>query len=285
MPHGQSPLPVNVRAFGAEHAPAVLLLHGLGSSGADWAFQIGALSERFRVLVVDLPGVGCSPAPRRHSIEAYAGALLQTLDLLRIEHCHLVGFSMGGAVALELALAAPSRCISLCTINALPSYRADTLRKRMELHVPLALVRLLGLPSMARLASRRLFPHPHQHAMRERVLAVLGRHDRGLYLAQCHALASWCAAVRCDALAAPGLMLAAEHDYTPLEEKRRWADLMRMQLRVVAGSRHGTPFDSIAATNAALLAFLSGEPVPESLAIDAPTDTPTAAPEILAAFG
>jgi 3-oxoadipate enol-lactonase len=284
MAEGQPQLPVHLRVFGPAQAPPVLLLHGLGSSGADWAFQIGALQRDYRLLVPDLPGVGRSPAPPHHSIPLYADALLQALDALAIERCHLVGFSMGGAVALELALGSPARVASLCTINALPSYRADTLRKRLELHAPLAMVRLFGLAPMARLASRRLFPYPHQQAMRDRVLAVMGGHDRALYLAQCQALAGWCAAARCGSLAVPGLMLAAEHDYTPLEEKRRWAEAMRMQLRVVAGSRHGTPFDAIAATNGALRAFLSGDAVSEALTIDAPGDTPTAPPQVLAAF-
>jgi 3-oxoadipate enol-lactonase len=259
-------------------------LHYLGSSGADWAFQVGALAERFRVLVPDLPGAGRSPAPASHSIMGYAQALLGLLDALAVERCHLVGFSMGGAVALEMALAAPARFGRLVTINSLPSYRVDSLRKRLELHAPLALVRFGGLPLAARLAARRLFPQPHQAPLRGRVLEVMGRHDKALYLSQCRALAGWCAAERCAALAVPGLMLAAEHDYTPLAEKQMWAERMRMQLEVVRGSRHGTPFDAIAATNAALLGYLGGSDWPRELAADGPEATPKAPPEILAAL-
>ena len=75
-------------------------------------------------------------------------------------------------------------------------------------------------------------------------------------------------------------MLAGEHDYTPLAEKRRYANQFGARILVVAGSRHGTPFDSIGACNAVALAFFRGEPLPDSatLAIDDPEEAPKASP-------
>ena len=83
------------------------------------------------------------------------------------------------------------------------------------------------------------------------------------------------------------LMIAAEHDYTPLEEKRGWARHLGAKIAVVRGSRHGTPFDAMAATNACLVAFLAGDALPtsEMLAIDQPEAVPDAPPPgILEAF-
>lgn len=275
---------LHCRSFGDPGAEPVLLVHGMGSSGADWAFQIEPLAARFRVLVPDLPGAGASPAPSRHAIADYAAQLLALLDALAVARTHCVGFSMGGAVALELALQAPSRISRLATINSLPSYRPDTWRKRLELHGQLGLVRLLGLRRSAALVGRRLFPHPHQQAMRERVQQVLATYPKSTYVGQARALAGWCSRERLSGFALPMLMLSAEHDYTPLEEKQAWARQLGAELRMVRGSRHGTPFDAIAATNAALLHFLAGEAVPEALAVDAPEHTPNAAPEVLAAL-
>ncbi|MFY8136129.1 MAG: alpha/beta fold hydrolase [Aquimonas sp.] len=276
--------PLHCRSFGDAGAEPVLLVHGMGSSGADWAFQIEPLASRFRVLVPDLPGAGASPAPPRHTIADYAAQLLALLDAFAVARAHCVGFSMGGAVALELALQAPSRVSRLATINSLPSYRPDTLRKRLELHGQLGLVRLLGLRRSAALVGRRLFPHPHQRAMRERVQQVLAVYPKPTYIGQARALAAWCARERLSGFAQPMLMLAAEHDYTPLEEKQAWARQLGAELHVVSGSRHGTPFDAITATNAALLHFLSGDSVPVGLAADPPDQTPNAAPEVLAAL-
>jgi pimeloyl-ACP methyl ester carboxylesterase len=276
-------LPLHCCAFGDAAAEPVLLVHGLGSTGADWAFQIEPLAARFRVLVPDLPGAGRS-APGRHAIADYARQLLLLLDGLGVERSHLVGFSLGGAVALELALQAPQRVQRLIIINSLPSYRPDTLRKRLELHGQMGLVRALGLGRAAALVGRRLFPHDHQQAMRERVRAVLGAYPKAVYLAQARALAGWCANARIDALQVPMLMLSAEHDYTPLAEKREWARRMGAELKVVQGSRHGTPFDAIAATNAVLVAFLCGDTLPAELRMDAADEAPVAPPDVLSAL-
>jgi 3-oxoadipate enol-lactonase len=268
--------PLHVRCFGA--GPPLLLIHGLGSSGDDWAFQIPPLAQRHRLLVPDLSGCGRSPARGGASIAGWAQELLDWLGRRGIEKIAIVGYSMGGAVALEMALQAPTRVERLATINSLPSYRVDHWRKWLELNLQVGMVKVLGLPRTARMIAGRLFPHAHQAAMRQRVIDVVGSSTVEPYLRSARALADWCAAERCAGFATPMLMLAGEHDYTPLAEKHAWAQRLGAQIAVVAGSRHGTPFDAIAATNAALLAFLAGQPVPATLAVDTPQTTPTAPP-------
>ncbi|MCK7593573.1 alpha/beta fold hydrolase [Pseudomarimonas salicorniae] len=272
-------LRLRVRRFG--EGPPVLLIHGLGSSGDDWAFQIGPLAERFGLIVPDLRGCGASEAtPGRYRIEQFAADLWALLDRLEAGRPALVGFSMGGAVALEMALQRPGAVARLVTINSLPSYRVDHWRKALELHLQVGMVRLLGLPRTARMVARRLFPEPHQLAMRQRVERVVGSSSPDPYLRCARALADWCAAERASGLGVPMLMLAGEHDYTSLAEKRLWATRLSAELHVVAGSRHGTPFDAIGDCNRALLAFLSGQPVPEGLRADRPEDTPDAPPPL-----
>jgi pimeloyl-ACP methyl ester carboxylesterase len=272
-------LRLQVRGYGS--GPPVLLVHGLGSSGDDWAFQIGPLAQRFRLIVPDLRGCGASEAtPDGYSIARFADDLWRLLDRLAIQQPMLVGFSLGGAVALEMTLQRPHAVARLVTINSLPSYRVDHWRKALEFHVQVGMVRLFGLPRTARLVARRLFPRPHQAAMRARVEQVVGASSPAPYLRCARALADWCAADRLTGLTCPILMLAGEHDYTGVEEKRRWSASLRAQLRIVAGSRHGTPFDAIGACNRALLAFLDGAPVPEQLCVDSPAQTPSAAPAL-----
>ena len=164
---------IHWREFGS--GPPLLLVHGLGSSGADWAFQIPPLAANHRVIVPDLRGSGRSVDARGpFSIPQFADDLWALLDALDAGQPRLVGFSLGGAVALEMALARPGAVVRLATINSLPSYRIDHWRKWMEVHVQATMVRVLGLPRVARMVSKRLFPHPHQAPMRERVVAVLG---------------------------------------------------------------------------------------------------------------
>lgn len=270
---------IRVRGYG--RGTPVLLLHGLGSSGADWAFQITPLASHFHVLAADLPGCGESPARSvQASIGAFAALLWQVLDRLHCARPMLVGFSLGGAVALEMALQRPESCRRLVTINSLPSYRVDHWRKALELHAQLAMVRVLGLPRTARIVARRLFPHPWQAPMRARVEQVVGEQNPDVYLRLARALAAWCAADRIQHLRCPMLMLAGEHDYTGIEEKRRWAGKLGAQFRLVEGSGHGTPFDAIEACNRALLAFLAGGESPEGLRADPPEAAPAAAPSL-----
>jgi hypothetical protein len=76
------------------------------------------------------------------------------------------------------------------------------------------------------------------------------------------ALASWAIVDRIDRLTCRILLIAAEHDFTPLAEKLALAATLKADIVVVRGSRHGTPFDSVEATNASLLALLTDQPLP-----------------------
>ncbi len=262
--------------------PAVVLIHGLGSSGADWAFQLPALRPHFRVIVPDLRGAGLSGKPAGpYRVEQFADDIWALLEHLGETEAQLVGFSLGGAVALEMALQRATQVPSVVTINTLPSYRIDQWAKWWQARAQILMVRWLGLPRAARMIGARLFPEPHQAAMRRRVEEVVGANARRPYLDTVRALMNWCAADRVAGLHSRLFMLSAEYDYTTLAEKRHWAERLGAEHRVIAGSRHGTPFDSINATNACLYAWLSGQPLPPDaeLSVDGPERTPAMAPD------
>jgi pimeloyl-ACP methyl ester carboxylesterase len=241
----------------------LLLIHGLGGSGADWAFQVAALEHRFRVIVPDLPGSGHSQPPRsEYTIAGFAGALWKLMDHLKIVQPNIVGFSLGGAVALEMATLRPACVPKLGLINSLATYKPRDLRKWLETYVAATLVRLLGMPRAACLMAARLFPEPWQRAMREHAVRVLGSVPANSYLGTGLALARWAILDRLDRLKSRVLLIAAENDFTPLAEKRELAQKLNAELVVVRGSRHGTPFDSVEATNASLLALLTDQPLP-----------------------
>jgi len=242
---------------------AVVLIHGLGCSGADWAFQVAALESCYRVIVPDLPGSGHSEPPQdQYSIEAFAAGLWRLLDHLGISSTSLVGFSLGGAVALEMAASRHRSVPKLALINSLATYRPHNWRKWMETYVSAALVRMLGMPRAACLMAARLFPESWQRAMREHAAAALGAVPATSYLGMGLALARWAILDRLDCLSSSVLLIAAENDYTPLAEKIALAQQLHGQIVIVRGSRHGTPFDSVEATNACLTAFLADQPLP-----------------------
>lgn len=103
---------IHLSEFGAG-AP-LLMLHGggPGASGlSNYVRNVGALAQRFRVLVPDLPGYGRSSkqVDAADPFGDQAAAMLGLLDALDIERAHVVGNSLGGACALRMALEAPQR--------------------------------------------------------------------------------------------------------------------------------------------------------------------------------
>jgi pimeloyl-ACP methyl ester carboxylesterase len=97
------------------HGPDVLLLHGLGGTRASLFETAAALSQRYRVHAPDLPGFGSSSKPARGAYNArwFAEAMLAMMDAQGIGNAHVVGNSMGGRIALEMAMTAPERVNAL----------------------------------------------------------------------------------------------------------------------------------------------------------------------------
>lgn len=107
---------------GEESAPPVLLIMGLAYPAAMWFRLVPALSERYRVLRVDNRGAGetgdVPGAP--YTVETMAGDCLAVLDAAGADSAQVVGISMGGLMAQELALTAPGRVRSLALVATHP---------------------------------------------------------------------------------------------------------------------------------------------------------------------
>ena len=94
--------------------PVVLLLHGLAGDHTAWTPQLAALAGKYRVIAPDNPGAGgTSLVPSPVTLADVAQAYIALLEQLGIEGAHVVGRSMGGGIAQEMALMAPSRVATL----------------------------------------------------------------------------------------------------------------------------------------------------------------------------
>ena len=95
----------------AGSGPPLLALHGLGATKVSFISTVSALSPRFRVIALDLPGFGDSVKPIGASYDArfFARAVIGLLDALEVDRAHLIGNSLGGRIALEVALEYPGR--------------------------------------------------------------------------------------------------------------------------------------------------------------------------------
>ena len=96
--------------------PPLLLVHGSGGTGLHWPEQVRRLAGR-RVLALDLPGHGRSPGPPERTVAAAAARVTALLDALAIPSAVVAGHSMGGAIALTLALETPERVAGLVLVG------------------------------------------------------------------------------------------------------------------------------------------------------------------------
>jgi pimeloyl-ACP methyl ester carboxylesterase len=140
----------------------VILLHGIGRSLEDWTEQHELLRARHRVYSMDLAGSGWSePLDEPYTLPALAHFVVAFLDAMEIaEPAHVVGNSLGGAIAMQLAVDDPDRVASLVLVNSAGFGREVSISLRLLAIRPLG--RLLLRPSRygARRIERSLFYDP-----------------------------------------------------------------------------------------------------------------------------
>ena len=95
----------------------LLFIHGAGGSTTVWRFQREQLSDRFETVVVDLPGHGRSSGKSCDTIEGYGLSVSEVMEHAKLDKPFLVGHSMGGAIAMHLALNNPSSLSGLVLVG------------------------------------------------------------------------------------------------------------------------------------------------------------------------
>lgn len=107
---------------GGDQAPHLVLLHGWGLHSIVWDDIMPALLVHFQVTVIDLPGMGQSPLPAAdyslHNVAAQVAPLLPA-------QCHLLGWSLGGLLALKLASERSEQIVSLTLVASTPRFVSD----------------------------------------------------------------------------------------------------------------------------------------------------------------
>lgn len=241
----------------------VVLLHGLGSSSADWTRQIPVFASAHRVLTIDLRGHGRSrPARGRLTVERMARDVGDALAALGERSAHVIGLSLGGCVGLTLAAAHPERVQSLTLVNAFarltpsgPSGVARMLRR-------LGLVCFAPMPVVAAHVARTLFPRPDQADAYRAAVTSLSRSSRRVYLLTMAAIARFDGRPQLGLVRCPTLLVVGERDRTvpraAAETLRR--GIPHARLLVVPDSGHATPYDQPDIFNRAVLDFIRSAP-------------------------
>ena len=112
----------------AGEGPPLVLLHGLFGAGQNWGGIRRALAPRYRVLTPDLRNHGTSPRAAAMDYAAMAADVAETMDAAGVSRAAVVGHSMGGKVAMALALGHPARVDRLVVADIAPVRYRPALR-------------------------------------------------------------------------------------------------------------------------------------------------------------
>jgi 3-oxoadipate enol-lactonase len=178
---------------GKRGAPLVLV-HGYTGDGSDWRHQVAAFATTHRVLVMEHRGHGRSQAPvepTAYTIERMTDDLEALIAHLALEPFHLVGHSMGGAIAQELALRHPGRLRSLTLEDTGPAF--EMLRNPAVARVFEAGFRLAeaqGMAALAKLSGANAPPHKSPQRI-EQERERLAKMSVAAFVGAGNALARW----------------------------------------------------------------------------------------------
>jgi|SRR5579872_4474709 len=243
----------------------VFLIHGLGSSTLDWEFQIPALARSHRVIAMDVRGHGRSAKPPGpYSVAQFAADATALLRELHAAPAHIVGLSMGGMIAFQMAVDSPEAVRSLTIVNSGPEMILRTPEQQALIAARHEVVRTHGMAPLAKVIAGPLFPKPEQDALRQRFEQHVAANDPDAYLASLTAITGWTVADRIAQIRCPVLIVGSDQDYTPMEWKRAYAaQIPNARMAVLKDSRHVAPLDQPEQLNRIVLDFLGSQAVAE----------------------
>ena len=243
---------------------ALLCIQGLAMDVSGWRPQIPAFAPHYRVIVFDNRDVGRSFYAREpYDIATLARDALELADELGLERFHVLGSSMGGAIAQELALRAPERVSSLTLAVSYAGHgrlwreRTQMLAAGAQRQSDEERARVL----MALTLSERTFEElgDQLDAMVAMVLSYPHRQRREGFLRQLQATTTHDARGRVGALQMPVHVIGAEQDvFVPVWKSRELAGLIPgARLSVIPGAAHAANLERSAEFNELVLEFLA----------------------------
>lgn len=241
----------------------LLLIHGLGASTRDWKHQISRFSDRFRVLTIDLRGHGqSSKPPGPYSIAQFSRDIAALLRAVGASAAHVVGHSLGGMIAFELAVSEPEMIRSLIVVNSGPEIPMNKLSERMRVYLNIFLrrtvVHTMGMRQLGKILGKKLFPNSDQRDLRESFVERWAENDKRAYLDSLAAALDWSVSSDLQNITCPTLIVASDNDYTSLEFKKAYTEKIPIaQLVVIPDSLHFVTLDQPGCFNRAVMSFLT----------------------------
>jgi 3-oxoadipate enol-lactonase len=237
----------------------VVLIHGLGGSASFWYAQLRALAPVARVTALDLRGHGQSTgAEGPYAMRMWADDTAALMEALSLGPAVVVGSSMSGMVAVEIAAAYPERVTGLVLVGGFAKL-AGPGKERMEARAVMAESEGMGpLADLVPATALGATTHQTQPALVGLFRAALLRNVPACYAASCRAIVAadvtpLLPKVRCPTL----VLLGAEEQVAPLPAARALhKGIAGSRLQVIPRAGHLPFLEQPAAFNAALMEFL-----------------------------
>ena len=252
---------LNIWQSGADMVgPPVLCLHGIGGDRTSFADQLGQLGGR-RVIAWNMPGYGGSDPLMQMDFAALSGAVVALLDALGIATVHLVGQSIGGMIAQEVAIRSSDRVASLGLIATTPAFggRDDSFGQAF---VAARLGPLDAGADMATLAQQAIpaIIGPAASAeMRQLAIAAMGRIDETAFRQVVSCLVTFNRRADQHRISQPCCLIAGAHDTnSPARVMAKMADgLANATFHIVDQAGHLVNSECPETVNAILTAFFN----------------------------
>ena len=199
--------------------PPLILIHGAGSDHSIWPHRLRRLPG-WRVIAIDLPGHGGSLGAVPASIQEYARRVWKFLIQIKIYHAILLGHSLGGMIALEMALSEPERVASLILLGA-SRYppRQPELCARLE--------RPADRDRMLQILEKNLFSPDCDPKLKKRIMLSLAPARLSVLCADWKLALEYLVPENLHEISCPALILSGEHDrMTPPASGRALAGII-----------------------------------------------------------
>jgi 3-oxoadipate enol-lactonase len=238
----------------------VVFIHGLGGSHEMWLYQVPAFCGRFPILTLDLRNHGTSGRTTdEFTIADMARDVARLLRAIGAERAHVVGLSLGGMVALQLALDHATVVASLTLADTMAGMPPD-----FE-HLGREALRFIEESSMAEVAKTRItnaFSPDVNPVMRDYLIDQVAKNDKPAYVCAARAAFRFNVRDRLGAITTPTLVVVGDADIVtppPLSEELA-AGVRGARLVRIANAGHITSMERPAEFNAAVLEFVSAVP-------------------------
>ncbi|HBL22906.1 MAG TPA: alpha/beta hydrolase [Deltaproteobacteria bacterium] len=239
---------MNIETYG--RGIPIVFIHGAGGSTLSWLAQKAYFEKTNLTVLIDLPGHGRSDGKSSGSIEAYARAVKRTLEDNGIGPAYIAGHSMGGAVAMQMAISYPGLLKGLILIGT---------GARLKVYPEILEGVLEDKEKTARMIVDTAFSASIPAALKERVFAEYMKNDARTIFDDFTACDSFNLMGSLEAIRVPTLVICGADDrFTPPKYSRYLAETIPgARLALVEGTGHMVMIEKPGQVNKAIEGFLA----------------------------